>query len=104
LEPVRVDAALVALAAAAASLLLLSLYARFKPAYAGAYDCYRRALEVAAEARARLDAGSTPNPPQGWQVLVVYANGTTKSFGSLARERCRAYAVAGDGALIVARG
>jgi hypothetical protein len=104
LEPVRVDAALVALAAAAASLLLLSLYARFKPAYAGAYDCYRRALEVAAEARARLDAGSTPNPPQGWQVLVIYANGTALQYGSLARERCRAYAVAGDGALIIARG
>ena len=104
MELVRVDAALVALAAAAASLLMLSLYARFKPAYAGAYDCYRQALEVAAEARARLDAGLTPSPPQGWQVLAVYPNGTTLQYGSLVRERCRAYAVAGDGALIVARG
>jgi hypothetical protein len=102
LEPVRVDAALVALAAAAASLLLLSLYARFKPAYAGAYDCYRRALEIASDAAGRWP--SPPNPPQGWQVLAIYPNGTALQYGSLARERCRAYAVAGDGALIVARG
>jgi len=102
LKPVRVDAALVALAAAAASLLMLSLYARFKPAYAGAYDCYRQALKVAGDAAGRWPA--PPSPPQGWQVLVVYANGTTLQYGSLARERCRAYAVAGDGALIVVRG
>jgi len=99
---VRVDAALVALAAAAASLLLLSLYARFKPAYAGAYDCYRQALKVAGDGH--LPAASPPSPPQGWQVLVIYPNGTTLQYGSLARERCRAYEVAGDGALIIARG
>jgi hypothetical protein len=102
LKPVRVDAALVALAAAAASLLMLSLYARFKPAYAGAYDCYQQALRIASDAASRWP--SPPNPPQGWQVLVIYANGTTLQYGSLVRERCRAYAVAGDGALIAARG
>jgi hypothetical protein len=102
LKPVRVDAALVAFAAAAASLLLLALYARFKPAYAGAYDCYQQALKVAGDAAGKWPA--PPNPPQGWQVLVIYPNGTTLQYGSLARERCRAYEVAGDGALVVARG
>jgi len=102
LKPVRVDAALVALAAAAASLLMLSLYARFKPAYAGAYDCYRQALKIAGDAASRWP--SPPSPPQGWQVLAVYPNGTALRYGSLARERCRAYAVARDGALIIARG
>ncbi len=98
----RVDAALVAFAAAAAALLMLALYARFKPAYAGAYDCYQQALKVAGDAASRWPA--PPNPPQGWEVLVVYANGTALRYGSLAKERCRAYALAGDGALVVARG
>ena len=100
----RVDAALVAMAAALASLLLLSLYARLQPAYAGAFDCYSQALKVAADAKARIDSGAQPSPPQGWLVEVLYANGTVLRYGSLARERCRAYAIAGSGALIVARG
>jgi len=95
---------LTALAAATASLLLLSLYARLQPAYAGAFDCYSQALKVAADARARVDVGARPVPPRGWLVEVVYANGTVFRYGSLARERCRAYAVAKDGSLIVARG
>jgi hypothetical protein len=92
------------MAAALATLLLLSLYARFKPAYAVAYDCYARALKVAGEAKLALDAGLPLSPPQGWEVLVVYANGTTLRYGSLVRERCMAYEVAEDGSLVVARG
>jgi len=101
---VRVDAALVAMAAALAALLLLSLYARLQPAYAGAFDCYSQALKVASDAKARLDSGSQPSPPQGWLVEALYANGTALRYGILSRERCRAYAIAKDGALIVARG
>jgi len=95
---------LTALAAALAALLLLSLYTRFEQAYAGAYECYRQAFQVAADAKARVEAGSRPDPPRGWLLEVVYADGTVLRYGSLARERCRAYVIAGNGVLIVARG
>lgn len=96
----RVDAALVALTAVAASLLLLAFYARYKTAYTEAFECYRQALLIALDAAAK----NPPNPPSGWEVAYVYPNGTVLRYGSLARERCRAYAIASDGALVVARG
>jgi len=101
---VRVDAVLVTAIAVASSVLLLALYARLTAAYVLAADCYARALQVARDAAQALAAGLRPSPPQGWQVEVVYANGTALRYGSLARERCRAYAIAGDGALVIARG
>jgi hypothetical protein len=102
---VRVDAALVALAAVLALVLLLALYARLEKGYAGAYDCYR-----AVNSEAWRAAGYVNNPSgytsTRFRATFYYSNGTTVVRGAtLPRVQCYTYFLASDsgGELVLVR-
>ena len=96
----RLDAVITAAVAIASSLLLLSLYMRASMAYVGAWECYRRALVIAADAARSVSMDTPPSPPDGWRIEVFYAN-KTLTYGEAFRVRCWAYTITSEGGEVV---